>query len=143
MPSSSDNYYYLVKSFMRRWTRGGRGGNPGIGASGIDGISLPVPNNLGQPSQANNQEGLPDGAAIWIDWRVVQCSKCDPSHVAYYGTEANTNDRPNARRSSKRTFRSTAFLRKNRRDDCRLFFFQTFFDEDDKIAVVEISHVLP
>jgi len=69
-------------------SHGGRGGDPGPGANGIDGISLAVPNDLGQPSQANNQEGLPDWCAVWIDYRVVQCSKCDPSHVAYYGTEA-------------------------------------------------------
>ena len=81
-------FYSASTNTNRFVAHGGRGGDPGPGASGIDGISLVVPNNLGQPSQANNQEGLPDWAAVWIDYRVVQCSKCDPSHVAYYGTEA-------------------------------------------------------
>src|ERR1039458_5991892 len=52
------SFYSAPGKTNRFVARGGRGGDPGIGASGIDGISLPVPNNLGQPSQANNQEGL-------------------------------------------------------------------------------------
>src|ERR1017187_2771805 len=52
------SFYSAPGKTNRFVARGGRGGDPDIGASGIDGISLPVPNNLGQPSQANNQEGL-------------------------------------------------------------------------------------
>ncbi len=65
---------------------GGPGGAPGPGAPGANGTSLQVQTNFGQPSQAQNNDNIPNNSMVCIDYQVATMDKENPVHVAYYGS---------------------------------------------------------
>ena len=79
------NYFSNFNMGKRFVLTGGRGGQPGPGHDGADGLSLPICLDWGQPSQADNSEGIPDNSMVFIDKRGVHCNKCNPEHEAYCG----------------------------------------------------------
>ena len=65
--------------------RGGRGGDPGPGANGLNGQSMPDATQFWNNVEPNGAAGMPNGSLVYIDYQYA-CKKCNPSHQAYYGT---------------------------------------------------------
>lgn len=81
--------------------KGGRGGDPGPGASGLDGQSLPdtagsCNGSRGGTGEPNGADGMSNGHVVFIDYQQTGQKKANPVHEMYCGTQASPTSGQNA-----------------------------------------------